>query len=83
MMTLIVAIIPLVLLIFKEFFSAQADAKAANVKFTLDQETLQKIVNSALQKQVARMAADSQGVANAQDAADADAKKNQGSDRVP
>lgn len=80
MIAALIALIPLITLIFKEFFSAQSRARAANQAFVLDQATFQKIVTNALNQQLMRMALDSQGVGSAQDAADNDAKKSKTSD---
>lgn len=66
----IIAIIPLMLLIFNEFLSAQARARAADEQFKLDQESLKKILDGALQKWIQRNAKDSAGAGDAWDNAD-------------
>lgn len=69
---LILAIIPLVTLIIQEFLSASARAKAANEKFELDQANLKKLVDSAVEKWVARNAVDSKDAGDSWDKADRD-----------
>lgn len=78
------ALIPLVFLIFKEVFSAQARARAADEKFVLDQTTVRKIVDAAVGKWVERNAQDSIGQGNAWDQADRDsASQNAAPDKKP
>lgn len=71
-LALILAIIPLVILIIQEFLSASARAKAANEKFELDQANLRKLVDSAVEKWVARNAVDSRDAGDSWDRADKD-----------
>lgn len=68
----VTAIIPLLLLLFNEFFSAQARARAANEKFVIDQAALKKIVDEAVNKWNSQNAKDSGGAGNAWDNADSD-----------
>lgn len=75
MWAFIVSVVPLILLIFQEFFSAQARAREANRKFELDQETMKKLVDSAVQKWNDKNAKDSAGAGNAWDKADGDNNK--------
>lgn len=72
----IVAIIPFLLAVFTEFFSAQAVAKKEDKVFELNQETFRAIVNTALNKHIASMAKASQGAGSAWDAADEKGKGN-------
>jgi hypothetical protein len=64
------ALIPLLILIFKELFSAQARAREENRTFVLNAEALRAIVHAAVEKHIAMMAEVSQGAGNAWDAAD-------------
>jgi hypothetical protein len=73
-LSLIGSIIPLLLLIFQEFFSAQGRARQANEKFTLDQEKLKEIVGIAVERWNERNAQDSVGAGSAWDQADQDLK---------
>lgn len=67
---LVLAIISFVTLIIKEYLSGAAEAKKENKEFKLSQETFQKAVDTALQKQLLTMAKASKGAGNAWDAAD-------------
>jgi hypothetical protein len=68
-------LVPLVVLIFKEFFSAQAREREADRVFKIDQDNLRKIVDAAMQKWTERAAKDSIGAGNAWDIADEDLNK--------
>lgn len=71
----VLAIVPLMLLLFKEFFSAKARARAADEVFKVDQATLKKIVDSAVQGWIQKNAADSAKAGDAWDQADKDQKQ--------
>jgi hypothetical protein len=66
----LVALIPLILLIFQEVFSAQARARARNEKFTLDQAQLKLIVDTALNHWLQGNAQASKDAGSAWDEAD-------------
>lgn len=70
MLELIIALIPLLYLIFKECFSAQAKAKQENRKFIISQIELKKIVDTAVDKWSQNNAKDSKGASSAWDQAD-------------
>jgi hypothetical protein len=70
---LALAVIPLVSLIIREFLSANAEAKAQDRKFQLDEAAFRGIVERALTKHLANRARESQGAGNAWDEID---KKN-------
>lgn len=69
------ALVPLLLTIVSEFFSASARKRAAGEKFTLDQSTLKALVDRAVSRQLSEMAKISAGQASGWDAADEDAKQ--------
>lgn len=71
----LVIILQFGVLLFNEFFSAQADAKKKNEAFKIDQKRFQELVKTATQKMVDRMPKDSAGAGNAWDAADRERKK--------
>lgn len=50
MWAFIVSVVPLVLLIFQEFFSARARARKANEEFVLSQTELKALVDAAVTK---------------------------------
>lgn len=77
----LVAIIPLMLLIFKEFFSAQARAREAGEKFQLDEKTRRAIADAAVKKWIDSNAKDSGDAGDAWD--NADGVKRGGSDQSP
>lgn len=64
------AVLPLVLEIFKEYFSAQARARAEEKAFKLDQEAIKQFIQSAWQKRLESMAKDSKGQGDAWDEAE-------------
>lgn len=70
-----VSIIPLIYLLFKEYFSAEAKAKEENRKFKLDQVVLQQITQDAFQKWIDRSAKESTDMGDSWDAADASFEK--------
>jgi hypothetical protein len=70
MLEIVAALIPLVFLIFKECFSAQARGKEENRKFELNQATLKGIVDAAVQSWLQSNSKDSRGASKAWDNAD-------------
>lgn len=75
MWTFLVAIVPLILMIFQEFFSAQAKAKEEDRKFVIDQALLKQIVDTAVNNWNAQNAKDSSGASDAWDSADGENRK--------
>lgn len=69
-----VSIVPLIYLLFQEFFSAQARAREQDKEFQIDQANLKLIVDAAVQKWVEKSAKDSADASNAWDRADEDKK---------
>ena len=67
-------IFPLLLLIFQEFFTAQARAREEGKAFVLDETTRRAIANAAVQKWIDRSAQDSAQAGNAWDKADEESK---------
>lgn len=75
MIELLVAIVPLLLAIYKEYLSVSASARASQIKFQLDQATLKAIVDSAVDNWNAGNAGNSKGASTAWDAADKEQDK--------
>ena len=74
MISFLVELIPLLIMIYKEYYSQKAQADAENQAFTLDQATKLAIVNAAVDKWNSANSDNSTGASNAWDAADLDAQ---------
>lgn len=68
--TLLVTLLPLIVQIYKEWLSAEAQAKADGKQFKLDQATFHALVQAAIAKQVAANPTDSAGASSGWDQAD-------------
>ena len=75
MISLLIQFLPLILLVYKEFLSGAAQAKAEGKAFTLDQAKLHALVATAMQKQIDQATHDSAGAGSGWDAADKDKPK--------
>jgi len=75
MWAFITAVVPLILLLFQEFFSAKAKAAEADKKFELDEAKFKTLVDAAMKKWIAKNAKDSAGISSGWDSADGEAKK--------
>lgn len=69
------ALMPLVVMIFKEYFSAEARAREAGRVFTMNQTTLKQIVDAAISKTIANLPTESAGQGAAWDAVDNEINK--------
>lgn len=75
MITFLVQIVPLIIMIYKEYYSAKAQADADNKKFELDQAAIKAIVDAAVDQWNQANLGNSMGAANAWDKADQDGEK--------
>lgn len=73
-LVLIGAVAKIFLLFFQEYFNAKARAREEEKKFTLDQATLQALLQTATQKWISQNVKDSKLAENVWDIADKDSQ---------